>query len=62
MLRREVRLAAAIGRLCLTDEPAPDALPTTVDVLPTTVDVLATEERAHARAGPAFGGSTMNPP
>lgn len=39
----EVRLAAAIGWLCLTDEPAPDALHT-------TVDTLATEERAHAMA------------
>ncbi|MFE2581451.1 hypothetical protein [Streptomyces sp. NPDC059378] len=37
----EVRLAAAIGWLCLTDEPAPDTLHT-------TVDVLATEERARA--------------
>lgn len=37
----EVRLAAAIGWLCLTDEPAPDALHT-------TVDALATEERARA--------------
>ncbi|MDX3433914.1 hypothetical protein PV664_34085 [Streptomyces sp. ME01-18a] len=37
----EVRLAAAIGWLCLTDEPAPDALHA-------TVDALATDERAHA--------------
>ncbi|MFD4921745.1 hypothetical protein ACFWNE_10555 [Streptomyces goshikiensis] len=37
----EVRLAAAIGWLCLTDEPAPGALHT-------TVTALATEERAHA--------------
>ncbi|MEU6310708.1 hypothetical protein [Streptomyces sp. NPDC047014] len=37
----EVRLAAAIGWLCLTDEPAPDTLHT-------TIDVLATEERARA--------------
>ncbi|MFI6359117.1 hypothetical protein ACIBJF_42495 [Streptomyces sp. NPDC050743] len=37
----EVRLAAAIGWLCLTDEPAPAALQT-------TVDALATEERARA--------------
>ncbi|MEV0990953.1 hypothetical protein [Streptomyces sp. NPDC049949] len=37
----EIRLAAAIGWLCLTDEPAPDALHT-------TVDALATEERARA--------------
>ncbi|MEU6278177.1 hypothetical protein ABZ871_38150 [Streptomyces populi] len=37
----EVRLAASIGWLCLTDEPAPDALHT-------TVDALATEERARA--------------
>ncbi|MEU4360064.1 hypothetical protein [Streptomyces virginiae] len=37
----EVRLAAAIGWLCLTDEPAPEGLRT-------TVDDLATEERAHA--------------
>ncbi|MET9609841.1 hypothetical protein ABZZ17_33050 [Streptomyces sp. NPDC006512] len=37
----EVRLAAAIGWLCLTDEPAPDALHA-------TVDALATGERAHA--------------
>ncbi|MEU1371898.1 hypothetical protein ABZ454_38295 [Streptomyces sp. NPDC005803] len=37
----EVRLAAAIGWLCLTDEPAPDALQA-------TVSVLATEERARA--------------
>ncbi|MER5758150.1 hypothetical protein [Streptomyces sp. NPDC002082] len=39
----EVRLAAAIGWLCLTDELAPDALHT-------TVDALATEERARAMA------------
>ncbi|WP_393062592.1 hypothetical protein [Streptomyces sp. LN549] len=37
----EVRLAAAIGWLCLTNEPVPRALPT-------TVDALATEERARA--------------
>ncbi|MFE2853906.1 hypothetical protein ACFXJO_22605 [Streptomyces lavendulae] len=37
----EVRLAAAIGWLCLTDEPVPDALHT-------TVGALATEERARA--------------
>ncbi|MFF3217030.1 hypothetical protein ACFYYB_41230 [Streptomyces sp. NPDC002886] len=37
----EVRLAAAIGWLCLTDEPAPDTLRA-------TVDTLATEERARA--------------
>ncbi|THA77840.1 hypothetical protein E6U81_34220 [Streptomyces sp. A0592] len=37
----EVRLAAAIGWLCLTGEPAPDDLRA-------TVDDLATEERAHA--------------
>ncbi|MFF3883513.1 hypothetical protein [Streptomyces sp. NPDC001914] len=37
----EVRLAAAIGWLCLTDEPAPDTLHT-------TVGVLTTEERARA--------------
>ncbi|WP_393062397.1 hypothetical protein [Streptomyces sp. LN549] len=37
----EVRLAAAIGWLCLTDEPAPDALQA-------TVRALATEERARA--------------
>ncbi|MFH7594309.1 hypothetical protein WDV06_04285 [Streptomyces racemochromogenes] len=37
----EVRLAAAIGWLCLTDEPAPDTLRT-------TVDALATDERARA--------------
>ncbi|MFG2838053.1 hypothetical protein ACGFYE_23950 [Streptomyces zaomyceticus] len=37
----EVRLAAAIGRLCLTDEPAPEDLRR-------TVDTLATDERAHA--------------
>ena len=36
----EVRLAAAIGWLCLTDEPAPDDLRT-------AVDDLATDERAH---------------
>ncbi|MEU2450734.1 hypothetical protein ABZ605_11800 [Streptomyces sp. NPDC012765] len=37
----EARLAAAIGWLCLTDEPAPDDLRT-------AVDNLATDERAHA--------------
>lgn len=37
----EVRLAAAIGWLCLTDEPAPDTLHT-------AVDALATEERGRA--------------
>ncbi|MFJ1569922.1 hypothetical protein ACIOG8_37935 [Streptomyces erythrochromogenes] len=37
----EVRLAAAIGWLCLTDDPAPDDLRA-------TIDDLATEERAHA--------------
>ncbi|MFI5875383.1 HEAT repeat domain-containing protein [Streptomyces sp. NPDC051445] len=37
----EVRLAAAIGWLCLTDEPAPDDLRA-------AVDDLATDERAHA--------------
>ncbi|MEJ8646094.1 hypothetical protein WKI68_42410 [Streptomyces sp. MS1.HAVA.3] len=37
----EVRVAAAIGWLCLTDEPAPDDLRA-------TVDDLATDERAHA--------------
>ncbi|MEU8893941.1 hypothetical protein [Streptomyces sp. NPDC048442] len=37
----EVRLAAAIGWLCLTDEPVPDDLRA-------TVDDLATDERAHA--------------
>ncbi|MEU2772475.1 HEAT repeat domain-containing protein [Streptomyces sp. NPDC007162] len=37
----EVRLAAAIGWLCLTEEPAPDDLRA-------TVDDLATYERAHA--------------
>ncbi|MFD7262212.1 hypothetical protein [Streptomyces sp. NPDC059874] len=37
----EVRVAAAIGWLCLTDEPA-------LDALHTTVDALATEERARA--------------
>ncbi|MEU2730684.1 hypothetical protein ABZ650_23505 [Streptomyces griseoviridis] len=36
----EVRLAAAVGWLCLTDEPAPDDLRT-------VVDDLATDERAH---------------
>ncbi|MGW2681081.1 hypothetical protein [Streptomyces sp. NPDC001436] len=36
----EVRLAAAIGWLCLTDEPAPGTLHT-------AVDILATEERAR---------------
>ncbi|WP_392900862.1 HEAT repeat domain-containing protein [Streptomyces sp. LN699] len=50
----EVRLAAAIGWLCLTDEPAPDALRT-------TVDALATEERARAMEvlpWMAFAGGT----
>ncbi|MFF4590420.1 HEAT repeat domain-containing protein [Streptomyces sp. NPDC001388] len=37
----EVRLAAAIGWLCLTDEPAPDELRA-------AVDGLATDECAHA--------------
>ncbi|MCX4538200.1 hypothetical protein [Streptomyces sp. NBC_01669] len=37
----EVRLAAAIGWLCLTDEPVPDDLRA-------IVDDLATDERAHA--------------
>ncbi|WP_372346516.1 hypothetical protein [Streptomyces sp. KL116D] len=37
----EARLAAAIGWLSLTDEPAPD-------LLHTTVNTLATEERARA--------------
>ncbi|MGW4685628.1 hypothetical protein ACWEPM_12100 [Streptomyces sp. NPDC004244] len=37
----EVRLAAAIGWLCLTEEPAPDTLHT-------TVDALATEECVRA--------------
>lgn len=37
----EVRLAAAIGWLCLTNEPVPQALHT-------TVDALVTEERARA--------------
>jgi hypothetical protein len=37
----EARLAAAIGWLCLTNEPVPRALHT-------TVDALATEERACA--------------
>jgi hypothetical protein len=37
----EVRLAAAIGWLCLADEPAPDDLRV-------AVDDLATNERAHA--------------
>ncbi|MFI1286875.1 hypothetical protein ACH4U5_40075 [Streptomyces sp. NPDC020858] len=36
----EVRLAAAIGWLCLTNEPAPDDLRA-------TVDDLTTDERAH---------------
>ncbi|MFE7183089.1 hypothetical protein [Streptomyces erythrochromogenes] len=36
----EARLAAAIGRLCLTDHPAPDDLRA-------TVDHLATDERSH---------------
>ncbi|MDX3115475.1 hypothetical protein [Streptomyces scabiei] len=36
----EVRLAAAIGWLCLTDEPAPDDLRT-------ALDDLATDERGH---------------
>lgn len=35
------RLAAAIGWLCLTNEPVPDALHT-------TVDALGTQERARA--------------
>ncbi|MGW2239653.1 hypothetical protein [Streptomyces sp. NPDC001759] len=39
----EVRLAAAIGWLCLTDEPAPQDLHQ-------TIDVLATDERAYALA------------
>lgn len=37
----EVRLTAAIGWLCLTDEPAPQDLHQ-------TIDTLATDERAHA--------------
>ncbi|GAA3503349.1 hypothetical protein GCM10019016_104590 [Streptomyces prasinosporus] len=37
----EVRLAAAIGWLCLTDEPAPEDLHQ-------TLDTFATDERAHA--------------
>ncbi|MFE7046331.1 hypothetical protein ACFU9X_45305 [Streptomyces atratus] len=37
----EVRLAAAIGWLCLTDDPAPEELRR-------TVDALADDERAHA--------------
>ncbi|MET9663364.1 HEAT repeat domain-containing protein [Streptomyces sp. NPDC006510] len=37
----EVRLAAAMGWLCLTDEPAPDDLHV-------AVNDLATDERAHA--------------
>ena len=37
----EVRLAAAIGWLCLTDDPAPEELRR-------TVDTLADDERAHA--------------
>lgn len=37
----EVRLAAAIGWLCLTDEPAPKDLHQ-------TMDTFATDERAHA--------------
>ncbi|MFD9048878.1 hypothetical protein [Streptomyces zaomyceticus] len=37
----EARLAAAIGWLCLTDEPAPEDLHR-------TVDTFATDERAHA--------------
>ncbi|MGW7438230.1 HEAT repeat domain-containing protein [Streptomyces sp. NPDC054849] len=37
----EVRLAAAVGWLCLTDEPAPDHLGA-------AVDRLATDKRAHA--------------
>ncbi|MFJ9061997.1 hypothetical protein [Streptomyces sp. NPDC102409] len=37
----EVRLAAAIGWLWLTDEPVPDALHT-------TADALGTQERARA--------------
>ncbi|MFD7840762.1 hypothetical protein [Streptomyces sp. NPDC059761] len=40
-LAPEVRLAAAIGWLCLTDEPVPDALHA-------TVGALATEERVPA--------------
>ncbi|MFE5722719.1 hypothetical protein [Streptomyces erythrochromogenes] len=50
----EVRLAAAIGWLCLTDEPAPDDLRA-------TVDHLATDERAHtmeALPWMAFAGGT----
>ncbi|MFJ9434914.1 hypothetical protein ACIRQY_35485 [Streptomyces sp. NPDC101490] len=37
----EVRLAAAIGWLCLTDEPAPENLKQ-------TLEILATDERAQA--------------
>ncbi|MPY38379.1 hypothetical protein FNH09_46440 [Streptomyces adustus] len=37
----EARLAAAIGWLCLTDEPAPDNLRA-------TIDDLTTDKRAHA--------------
>ncbi|MFJ9933874.1 hypothetical protein ACIRSJ_12190 [Streptomyces virginiae] len=37
----EGRFAAAIGWLCLTDEPAPDTLHV-------TIEALATEERARA--------------
>ncbi|NEB40909.1 hypothetical protein G3I54_35290 [Streptomyces sp. SID14515] len=37
----EVRLAAAIGWLCLTDEPAPEDLHR-------TIDTFATDERVHA--------------
>ncbi|MEU9082846.1 HEAT repeat domain-containing protein [Streptomyces sp. NPDC048357] len=40
----EVRLAAAIGWLCLTDKPAPDNLDA-------AVDRLATDERSHAMDG-----------
>ncbi|MEV6680476.1 HEAT repeat domain-containing protein [Streptomyces erythrochromogenes] len=50
----EVRLAAAIGWLCLTDEPVPDGLRA-------AVDHLATDKRAHAmEALPwmAFAGGT----
>lgn len=37
----EVRLAATVGWLCLTDQPAPEDLHQ-------TIDTLATDERAHA--------------
>jgi hypothetical protein len=37
----EARLAAALGWLCLTDEPAPEGLRA-------VADDLATDERAHA--------------